>query len=107
MTGRDSLPPSRWWLPIAGLVVVMVVQAVATALLPPDPVVMVPLLPVVVFGVALTICSPACLYLDRRYVRAVSDWEPSGWYYWMMLPPLTVLLAPLYLVRRHQHVGVP
>jgi len=25
----------------------------------------------------------------------------------MVLPPLTLVLAPLYLVRRHQHVGVP
>jgi len=31
----------------------------------------------------------------------------SGRYYWMVLPPLTLVLAPLYLVRRQQHVGVP
>ena len=105
--GQESLPPSRWWLPIAGIVVLMVVQAAATAVLPPDPVTTLPLLPVAVAGLVLTICSPVCVLLDRRYVTAVSDWEPSGWYYWMILPPLTVVLAPLYLVRRHQHVGVP
>jgi len=104
---RESLPPSRWWLPIAGIVVVMLVQAAATVLLPPDPVTTLPLLPVAAFGFVLTFCSPVCLYLDRRYVTAASDWEPSGWYYWMVLPPLTLVLAPLYLLRRHQHVGVP
>jgi len=105
--GEESLPPSRWWLPIAGIVVLVVVQATATALLPPDPVTTLPLLPVAVAGLVLTICSPVCVYLDRRYVIAVSDWQPSGWYYWMILPPLAVVLAPLYLVRRHQFVGVP
>ncbi|WP_324661976.1 hypothetical protein [Haloarcula sediminis] len=106
-SGEGTLPPSRWWLPIAGIVVVMVAQAAATALLPPDPVTTLPLLPLAAAGFVLTVCSPVCVYLDRRYVTAVSDWAPSGWYYWMLLPPLTVVLAPLYLLRRHQHVGVP
>ncbi len=105
--GGESLPPSRWWLPIGGIVVLLLIQGVATVLLPPDPVTTLPLLPVAVFGFVLTICSPVCVYLDRRYVMAVSDWQPSGWYYWMVLPPLAVVLAPLYLLRRHQHVGVP
>ena len=84
---------------------VAVVQGVATALLPPDPVTT--LLPVAAFDLVLTICSPACVHLDRRYVTAVSEWEPSGWYYWTILPPLTVALAPLSLLRRYQDVGVP
>ncbi|MBX0302980.1 hypothetical protein [Haloarcula salinisoli] len=98
--GGESLPPSRWWLPIAGIVVVMLVQADAVPVMPPDPVTALPLLPVVVAGFVLTLCSPVCVNPDRRYVTAVSDWVLSGWYYWIML-------APLYLLRRHQHVGVP
>ncbi|WP_277541011.1 hypothetical protein [Haloarcula laminariae] len=107
MTEQASQPPSRWWLPIAGIVAVMVAQAATTVLLPPDPVTTLPLLPLAAAGFVLTICSPVCVHLDRRYVTAVSDWVPSGWYYWMALPPLTLVLAPLYLLRRHQHVGVP
>jgi len=106
-SGTESVPPSRWWLPIGGIVVLMIVQAVATVLLPPDPITTLPLLPVAVLGFVLTVCSPVSVHLDRRYVMAVSDWTPSGWYYWMILPPLTVVLAPLYLVQRHQYVGVP
>jgi uncharacterized membrane protein HdeD (DUF308 family) len=107
-TEGETLPPSRWWLPIGGIVAIMLVQGVASALLPPDPATLAPVMvPTAVVGLALLLGSPLWVHRDRRYVTAVSDWEPSGWYYWMILPPLTVVLAPLYLLRRHQHVGVP
>lgn len=102
-----DLPESRWWLPIALLVIAVAIQTLSVAVLPPDVFSQLPLVPLVLAGGVLQVGSPAWVYLDRRYVTAVSDWEPSGWYYFMVLPPLPVLLAPLYLYRRHQYLGVP
>jgi len=99
---------SRWWLPIAALVGVVVLQGVLSIVLPPDPETLFPFIaPLVVVGLALQLCSPVCLYYDRRYLSAVADWTPSKWYYAMLFPPLSVVLAPLYLYQRQQRVGVP
>lgn len=101
-------PTARWWLPIGALVVLFLVQGVAVSVLPPDPQSQLPIVgPLVAVGLVLQLGSPLCVHRDRRYVSTVSRWTPSGWYYWMVLPPLTVVLAPLYLYQRHRYVGVP
>lgn len=49
------------------------------------------------------------VYFDRQYIRANAEWEPSA--LWMvgffMLYPLNVVLALLYLYRRHEVLGEP
>ena len=108
LASDGDLPTARWWLPIGGLVVLFLLQGVVVSVLPPDPLSQAPVMgPLVAVGLVLQVLSPLCVHRDRRYVMAVSAWEPSAWYYWMILPPLSVVLAPLYLYRRHQHVGVP
>lgn len=104
----DDLPTARWWLPIGALLVVFVLQGVAAAVLPPDSVSQLTLLgPLVAVGLALQLLSPLSVYLDSRYVRTVSEWEPSAVHYVMVLPPFAIVLAPLYLYQRHRYVGVP
>jgi len=100
-------PDSRWWLPIAGLVVAFVTIAIAMWLLPPDPFSQLILVPALGVGFALQLLSPLFVHRDRQYLRTVSSWDPSGWYYLMVLPPLTLVLAPLYLYYRHRAVDVP
>ncbi|NEU56018.1 hypothetical protein FXF75_04360 [Halorussus sp. MSC15.2] len=62
--------------------------------------------------VALT--APAvvaiAVHFDRKFVAAVSDWEPRSEYVLLgvaMWVGIGVPLAALYLYRRRQYVGVP
>jgi hypothetical protein len=103
----DAAPGDKWWTPIALLAALVPVLAALGILLPPDAYASLLVAPLALLGGALTLLSPAFVYLDRRYLRAVADWEPSGWFYWMVLPPLAPVLAAAYLYRRHERVGVP
>lgn len=50
------------------------------------------------------------VHFDRRYVAAVSDWEPRSAYVLLglaMWADIGILLAVLYLYRRHEYVGTP
>lgn len=108
MSESATVAGSRWWLPIAAIVGLLLVQGAVSIVLPPDSGALWPIMgPLVVAGLTLQLLSPVWLYYDRQYLAAVSGWTPSGWYYLMALPPLSVFLSPLYLYQRHQHVGVP
>jgi len=101
-------PPSdHWWIPIATLAVlgpILVVIGVAT---PPDAYASLLGAPFALLGIVLTILSPLFVHFDRRYVRTVSSWEPSGWYYWMIVPLFNVILPIAYIYQRHRYVATP
>lgn len=96
-----------WWIPIGLLVVLVPVLAVLALLSPPDVVTAWPATVLSLLALALALLSPAFVYLDRRYVEAVSPWRPSGWYYWMFLPLVSIALAVAYVYQRHRYVGTP
>lgn len=107
MAGVESDPPgSRWWIPIAVLAGAFPLLVVLGMVTPPDAFSSLLVAPVALIGFLLTVLSPVFVYLDGQYVRSVSRWEPGGWYYLMILPPLT-LLSIVYVYRRHEFVGIP
>lgn len=97
----------RWWIPIGVLALLLPIQASIAIAVPPDAYTGIVLAPISILGVVLTILSPLFVHFDRRYLQGQSAWEPSGWYYWMILPPLTLVLPILYIYQRHRQVGVP
>lgn len=97
----------RWWLPIAALVLLVPTAGALALVSPPDAYTSLLLAPVSLLGGLLTLLSPLFVHFDRAHVEEVSEWEPSGWYYWMILPPLTLALPAVYVYQRHKHVGVP
>ena len=99
---------SRWWLPIGALVCVVLLQGAVSFIFPPDPAKLFRFMaPLIGLGLLLQLVSPVCLYYDRQYLETATGWEPSSWYYLMVLPPFSVFLPPLYLYQRHRYVGVP
>lgn len=52
---------------------------------------------------------PVSISRDARFVRARSDWEPSGgpWAFAALVPVLNLVVALIYLVRRHEVLGTP
>jgi len=46
-------------------------------------------------------------HFDRKYVRAVSDWDPSVNYYWMAVPVPGMAVTAYYIYQRHERVGEP
>ncbi|ODR82395.1 hypothetical protein BG842_18980 [Haladaptatus sp. W1] len=99
-------PRSQWWIPIGILVVNIPVLAIVSIATPPDAFYSLISAPFALLGFAITLLSPIFVHLDKQYVESVSTWEPSGWYYWMILPPLT-FLSVVYIYQRHKYVGVP
>jgi len=60
---------------------------------------------VVIIG--LIFLAPIAVHFDREYVRAVSSWTPTPFYYLVFLGPLGSLISLIYLYHRHNHVGTP
>lgn len=52
---------------------------------------------------------PLSAYFDMQYVRANSQWNPSGllWVVGLAMPLLNVVLGGVYLYWRHESLGVP
>lgn len=97
----------RWWIPIATLVVVFPMMVVVGLITPPDALYALFTAPLALLTLVLTVLSPLFIYFDRQYVESVSEWEPSGWYYWMAFPLVTHIVAIIYVYRRHKYVGIP
>jgi len=111
METRNEPPErGRWWIPIGVLAALLAVGfpilAVIAVVAPPDAFYSLVTAPFVLLGLALTLLSPIFVHLDRQYVASVSTWEPSGWYAWMIVPPLA-LLSVIYVYQRHRYVGTP
>ena len=51
--------------------------------------------------------SSVAVYYDRQYVASVSEWTPTRLYYLTCLGYAGMLIALLYVWRRHQVLGVP
>jgi len=97
----------RWWIPIAVLVVIFPMNVVIVLVTPPDALFVIFTAPIALLALVLTILSPLFIYFDRQYVKSVSEWEPSGRYYWMAFPLVTHIVAIIYVYRRHKYVGIP
>jgi len=103
----ESRPPEdRWWIPIGILVALIPIMIVLGLVAPPDAFYALFIAPVALLGFVLTFFSPIFIYLDKQYVESVSTWNPSGWYYYIIFPPIT-LLSIVYIYQRHKYVGVP
>ena len=103
----DTDRSDRWWLPIAVLAATFPALVVFGLVLPPDAFAMLPAFGVAALGFALSLCSPAFLYFDKRSLAAATAWTPSVWYYLMAVPAVAPLVAAAYVYRRHRRVGVP
>lgn len=97
----------KWWIPIGVLVLLIPIVGVLGVALPPDAYSSLLIAPFSLLGGILTLLSPIFVYFDRKYLKEQSEWAPSGWYYWMILPPLTLVLPIIYVYQRHEQVGVP
>lgn len=105
-TRNETSPSDRWWIPIGVLAALIPILVVVTVATPPDVFSSLVSAPFALLGFVLTLLSPILVHLDKQYIESVSTWEPSGWYYWMIVPPLT-LLSVFYIYQRHKHVGTP
>lgn len=110
---REAVQSDWWYVPAA----VVAWGAVLTAVLALSGVVT-PLAdaaePVALVGAGLLLVLPAALYVDGgRIADAGGEWAPSRTLYavgavgGVLLPPVGVGVAALYLYRRHRFVGVP
>ncbi|MGZ0747433.1 hypothetical protein [Haloparvum sp. AD34] len=101
--GNRAEPPSaNWWYGVAafGAAWVVVLGAWATG---------------VQHGAlgALTLLAwvglPASLSQDAAYVREYSAWEPAGgpWAFAALVPVFNVVVAAVYLIRRHEVLETP
>jgi len=56
---------------------------------------------------AIQLLMPVAVYFDKRYVKRVSDWNPSSLYYFVFLGPIGSLISVAYIWQRHRLVGRP
>ena len=103
----EHTPTEKWWMPIGVLAAIFPILALLAIVLPTDVYSSLIAAPFALLGSVIMLLSPLIVYFDKRYVTTVSDWEPSGWYYWMIIPPLALVLPYLYLYERHKYVGTP
>ncbi|ODR79855.1 hypothetical protein BG842_04915 [Haladaptatus sp. W1] len=103
----EHTPSDKWWILIAVLAVLVPIIALLGAAFPPDVYTSLTVAPFGLLAWILAFLSPLIVYFDKQYVTAVSDWTPSGWYYLMIAPPLTLVLPFVYLYERHKYVGTP
>lgn len=61
----------------------------------------------VLLSFGLWLLQIVAVYYDRRYVTTVSDWSPSVVYYLVVVFPIGILIAIIYLYERHSHIGIP
>lgn len=98
---------NKWWVPVAILATIIPLGMFISVLYPPDATLGIILIPITLLGGVLLLFSPIAVYFDRKYIAKVSDWEPSDWYYWMFVPPLSLVLPYVYLYNRHKYVDTP
>ncbi|WP_227357101.1 DUF4407 domain-containing protein [Haladaptatus salinisoli] len=100
-------PTEKWWMLIGVLVAIFPILAFLAVAFPTDVYSSLIAAPFALLGGVIMLLSPLIVYFDKQYVTTVSDWDPSGWYYWMIVPPLALVLPYLYLYERHKYVGTP
>lgn len=105
-------PEGRWWFPVllaavafpvnvlGGFTIGLVGSAVGG-----DPGFATNVLWAVVGTTLVT--SSVAVYFDRQYVASVSDWTPTRLYYFTFLGYVGMMLAIVYVWRRHRVLGVP
>lgn len=103
----EHTPAEKWWMLIGVLAAIFPILALLAVALPTDVYSSLIAAPFALLGSAIMLLSPLIVYFDKQYVTAVSDWTPSGWYYLMIAPPLTLVLPFVYLYERHKYVGTP
>ena len=107
-TSTNSQPISgKWWIPIGALVVIFPMMVVIVLVTPPDALFVIFSAPLALLAFVLTVLSPLFIYFDKQYVKSISEWEPSGRYYWIAFPLVTHIVAIIYVYRRHKYVGIP
>lgn len=57
--------------------------------------------------VATLLLSSVAVYFDRKYVSSVSEWTPTRLYYFTFLGYPGMMIALVYVWRRHRVLGVP
>lgn len=97
----------KWWMLIGILAAFAVALPIVATISPPDAYDSLITAPFAIIGGILTLLSPLIVYYDKKFVNSVTEWNPTGWYYLMILPPLTLILPFVYLYERHKYVGVP
>ncbi|WP_152040869.1 hypothetical protein [Salinigranum salinum] len=110
-TGSD-----RWWLVLLAIPLVFLcwlsLSIVGLGIAPHVPLRLTSLVvdvqgALVVASFALSLLAPFVVHHDRRHVAARTAWTPSVLYYLVVVPLVNVLVATLYLWRRHRQLGRP
>lgn len=57
--------------------------------------------------VTTLLVSSVAVHYDRQYVASVSEWTPTRLYYFTFLGYVGMMLAIVYVWRRHRILGVP
>ena len=113
---RRVLFPGRWWVPILAIPISFLLWLSVTLLntafaqhvgLQVSGYLGETASVLTVVSYALSVFAPFALYYDRAYVSEQSEWTPTLLYLFVLVPLLNVLIASLYLARRHRFVGTP
>ena len=113
---RRVLFPDSWWVPILSIPISFLLWLSVTLLntafarhvgLQVSGYLVETASMLIVVNYALSLFAPFALYYDRTYVSEQSEWTPTLLYLFAFVPLLNVLIATLYLVRRHRYVGTP
>jgi hypothetical protein len=110
-SGDPTRPAGTWWYIVAGQCLFLAVFALATAGFGFDPTSAVLAVP----NAALLLAYPFAMWGDAGYVRATSStWQPDRWislgaavFVVATVGVGTFLVSPVYLYRRHRHLGTP
>jgi H+/Cl- antiporter ClcA len=62
---------------------------------------------IVITLLSIQLLMPVVVYFDKRYVKRVSDWNPSPLYYFVFLGPIGSLISVAYIWQRYRLVGQP
>jgi hypothetical protein len=118
-SGRSSsarTDSDRWWLVLLAIPLVFLcwlsLSVVGLGIAPYVPLQLTGLVvevqgALVVASFALSFLAPFVVHHDRRHVAARTPWTPSVLYYLVVVPLVNVLVATLYLWRRHRQLGRP
>lgn len=86
-----------WWVIVVGMALQLFTEVYNGDVLPMD----------ILFTTAWVL-PPLGLYVDAKYVRANSYWDPSGgWVVGGLLPPISLIAGTVYLYQRHTVLDIP
>jgi len=108
---KSTRPARTWWYLLAGQCLFLTLFAVSTAGLGLDPTAAALSVP----NACLLLAYPFAMWGDTAYVRSTAEtWDPDRWVYLAgglfvvaTVGVGTYLVSPVYLYRRHRHLGTP